>query len=198
MNIFSDKLAEVHHFEAVQLWLKIAVDLSLPDWTTTLPQISFFTKFGLFFPINRLKMEFCDKFFSSCCNFSSSELSFSNPHSQQQYSVYPVLKLNVNTISVPSFLRVKSTRLVYFPQCNWATHLLDNSSSNEASYYRNSTPWQNHCKIYRMWCLLDFVLRYTIHFQVCFVPYLVYCCPNTFLIDPLAYQFPKNAVIPFL
>ena len=77
--------------------------------------------FGFSFPKLDLMMESfmlsssC-KFFSSCCNFSSSELSSSNPHSQQQYSVYPVLKLNVNTISVPSFLRVvKIYKIGIFP-----------------------------------------------------------------------------------
>ena len=139
------------------------------------------------------------EFFSSYCNFSSIELSSSNPHSQQQYSVDPVLIIDVNTIYLPSLLRVVLYNGI-FPPFNWSTHLLDNSSSNESSYYRNSKQWQNHCKIYRMWNLLDFLLHYTIHFQVCFLLYLIHLFQNTFLIDPLAhaYQFPKSAVIHFL
>ena len=156
-----------------------------------------FTKLDLMLESSTLSSS-CE-FFSSCCNFSLLELSSSNPHSQQQYSVNPVLKMNVNTIYVPSLLRlVKICKIGIFPSFNWANYLLDNSSSNEASYYRHSTPWQNHCKIHRMWSLLDFLLRCTIHFQVCFLLYLVHLCPNTFLIDPHAYQLPKNAGIPFL
>ena len=77
--------------------------------------------FGFSFPKLDLMLESsilsssCESF-SSYCNFSSIELSSSNPHSQQQYSVNPVLMIDVNTIYLPSLLRVVlyNTRLVYF------------------------------------------------------------------------------------
>ena len=80
--------------------------------------------FGFSFPKLDLMLESsvlsssCESF-SSCCNFSSIELSSSNPHSQQQYSVNPVLKMNVDTIYVPSLLRlVKICKIGIFPSFN--------------------------------------------------------------------------------